>query len=107
MGSDSVLPQIQSLMAADQLPPIAACLSMLAVGNPTCLDALLLDNTLMPGGFDVRAFLCDERFGEAAGPFLPEAPVVDWRADPDWQAWQIDRLRDWWRVRRASQGRQR
>ena len=102
MGDASVRTDVRTLMASGQLPPTAACLALMTVNDPSGLDGPLLDNTLMPPGFAARTFLCDDRFGDVLADVLPDAPHVDWRADPDLQAWQIDRLRAWWRVHRAG-----
>jgi len=102
LGDASALPDLQSLMAADRLSSVAACLTMLAVGNKAGLDGPLLDHTSMPRAFDARALLCDDRFGEVLVHHLPDAPTIDWRFDPELQAWQIDRLREWWRVHQAD-----
>ncbi len=102
LGDDAVRTELLSLLAGGGLPPSAVCLSLLAAGDGEGLDAVLLDTTLMPPGFEARAFLADERFGRVVACYLPEAPRVDGRDDPTLQTWQLDRLREWWRVARAS-----
>lgn len=102
LGDTSVRKRVLSLMSAGVLSPSAACLTFLALGDPVGLDGPLLGDTTMPDGFDIRGFLCDRRFAEIIARLVPEAPRVDWRSDPDMQAWQIDRLRDWWLVHRLD-----
>ena len=102
LGDDDVRGALLSLLVEGRISPFSACLSLLAAGDLEGLDAVLLDTTLMPVGFEARALLADERFGWVVACYLPEAPRVDGRDDPALQSWQVDRLREWWRVARAS-----
>jgi len=100
LGRSDVLPRIRSLVLAGDIPPTTVILAMLLAGCREGLDLPLFDPTAMGAEFDLRAFLCDRRFGTVLASLFPAAPRVDWRLDPEFQEWQIRRLRDWWRVYR-------
>ncbi|MBN1344807.1 MAG: HEAT repeat domain-containing protein [Phycisphaerae bacterium] len=102
LGDATALPRIESLLAAGALPPATACLAMLVTRSRTALDDALIDESRMPPACDPRDLLVDQRFGEIISAVLPDAPPVDCQMDPDLQRWQIDRLRDWWRIYRLN-----
>lgn len=96
--TNDVTRRLLDMMTAGAAPPSTACLALLVARDRTALDAILLDTSRMPPGFDARALLCDDRFGEILTRVMPDAPVPTWTDDPALQAWLTDRLRDWWRV---------
>jgi len=102
MGEQTVADRVRELTYHDEVSITAVSLALLAAGDPWGMDGILHDPTRMPPGFEPRVFLCDQRFGEIVQHYLPDAPEVDWRFDPDLQSWQVDRLREWWSVRRGE-----
>ncbi len=103
LGRHEALPEIRTLLLAGEIPPTTAGLAFLCKGDRKALDLPLLDPTAMGPGFDARVFFCKWWFGDILPDFFPDAPRVDWRFDPQLQTWQVDRLRDWWRVHRWDQ----
>ncbi len=97
-----LVPRLVDMMTAGAVPPTTASLALTVVGHPAGLNTILVDASRMPPGFDARTFLCDDRFAEILAELVPGAPLPSRTDDPELQSWLVDRLRDWWRVKRCE-----
>ncbi|MFQ5491441.1 MAG: HEAT repeat domain-containing protein, partial [Phycisphaerae bacterium] len=68
--------------------------ALLASGDLLPMEALLGELPVV----DVASFLRDAGFGEVLARYVPEAPRFAWQEDEALRRYQVDRLRDWWRV---------
>ncbi len=96
LGDRGVREKMDPFIRNASFPRIGLYATLLHAGDPLPLDLLLT----RPGRLDVESFLRDARFIEIIRRYDPDAPTFDWFEDEPLRRWQIDRLREYWRVRR-------
>ncbi|UCG16067.1 MAG: HEAT repeat domain-containing protein [Phycisphaerales bacterium] len=80
----------------EHFPRFGLYAALLHCGDPLPMDLLLSRASTI----DVESFLCDARFIEIIADHFPDAPSFGWFEDSQLRAWQIDRLREWWSIKR-------
>ena len=94
---------IPPLLESGTFPLSVTLLALLHRDDPRGLDHLL--GLTREPSVNVVAMLRDQRFWHVLRRYLPaDAPPFWLWADPQLQAFQVDVLRDWWVVRRATGG---
>jgi hypothetical protein len=97
LGDRSVRDALDPFIRNANFPRIGLYAALLHAGDTLPMDLLLT----RPGRLDVESFLRDARFIEIIRRYHPEAPTFDWFEDEPIRRWQIGRLREYWRVRKA------
>lgn len=98
LGDRSVRDALDPFIRNANFPRIGLYAALLHTGDTLPMDLLLT----RPGRLDVESFLRNARFIDIIRRYHPEAPTFDWFEDEPLRRWQIDRLREYWRVRREQ-----
>ena len=80
----------------EHFPRFGLYAALLHCGDLLPMDLLLSRKSTI----DVESFLCDARFIDIIAWHFPDAPSVEWFEDRQLRSWQIDRLRDWWSMKK-------
>ena len=96
LGDESAVDGLDPFLLNDHFPRVAIWATLILSGDHHAISRLLLDE----GPFDVDTFLHDARFMCVFAAVWPNAPRFMIHEDEAIRRFQVDRLRDWWRVRR-------
>jgi len=95
-GDEPALEQMDAYILNQHVSRVGVYATLLEVGDMRPLDLLLGDDPTV----DARSLLTDARFGEVLATYQPAAPRVCHDDDPALQAWQLERLREYWLIDR-------
>jgi len=96
LGDGLVADGLDPFLLNEHFPRVAIWTTLILSGDREAIDRLLLDQ----GPLDVESFLHDARFMRVLTAALPSAPRFIACEDEALRRFQVDRLRDWWRVSR-------